>query len=87
MPRQLDSGQPTGQQIPMDHPPAGSSEAEQAWWAMRHSLTTDLVIWIEPQPSAHAWIAVQNTLMKGGGPLLLLHRLPMSTNPLPGEPF
>lgn len=81
--RQLD--QVAGDAIPMDHPGENASPEEKLWWQARHATDHELVIWIEPM-GEHAWVAVepQNDLI---APLVLLQRLPLASNPAPGDPY
>lgn len=81
--RQLDQTQ--GEGIPMDYPCESASPEEKLWWQARHSLSSDLVIWIEPE-SDHAWLAVTPPDRKNA-PLVLLHRLPLASNPRAGDPY
>lgn len=83
--RQLQRAQADGDQIPEDYPCANASGAEKLWWQARHSMHSDLVIWIEPD-SDHAWIAVAPP-DKRVAPLVLLHRLPLATNPRAVDPY
>ena len=81
-PRELGCAE-LGEQIPMDHPGPLASAADEAWFAALHSFQTQLVIILEPSPSAHGWLAVT---AQGRTPILL-HRFPLGNMPRQNQPF
>jgi hypothetical protein len=72
--------------------PAGTAENIHGdpWEVARTSFETDLVIWLEPPPNCHAWIAIRReTGDHLPPPLILLHRLPLANRRDPNrqDPF
>ena len=71
--------------IPFEFASEKSSEAERLWLEARRLPETELGIYIEPEPSRHAWLAID--LKEDRGRLLLLQRLPLLFKRCGNAPF